>query len=474
MNRKGNERNQKTYERHVMMKKIGKRTREEKNSRNLFFGLHQKRMECPFCIVISFETIDGPNQFVGKEMAASLTPLGLDVAKHIADGLLNHADVEVACKEASRGKGVFAKRGFKKGEDIWIERPLAVAVFPSCQTMSLCCGHCGRFVGPIARFVAHMVGAEDPSVWENPLEMETFPPLEGLPEAVACPTGCKEVFCSQECAEEAIRQYHCLLCMRDDSPGQIFFLQALHVNENFLVTAKIAAGLLLRQESAEETLLKNFSHGLWWDVFSPPEDEVDDEEEECDEGEEEEWMMKTRKQQCQESYFLFRSWVQPKLPAGLSIDALSLADYANIAGMIEQNALESHIPSPLTDYFAKHPHLNSAKTPLMRLVDSELAYSPDDEEFEWPSVTVSVFGSMTSMLNHDCDPNAILLSPAPNACSHLAAQEDITAGEEITISYIDDDIDDHHVRNAHLAKPYLFKCSCERCQKGRAGFLDKA
>lgn len=84
---------------------------------------------------------------------------------------------------------------------------------------------------------------------------------------------------------------------------------------------------------------------------------------------------------------------------------------------------------------------------------------------------VAIF-SLTARINHSCDPNSEVRGQEYVDCYvDLVAKQDIQAGEEITISYINNEgrsscTTSPHVRNRRireLQSKYLFTCDCRRC-----------
>uniref|UniRef100_A0A8B9G596 Protein-lysine N-trimethyltransferase SMYD5 n=1 Tax=Amazona collaria TaxID=241587 RepID=A0A8B9G596_9PSIT len=77
----------------------------------------------------------------------------------------------------------------------------------------------------------------------------------------------------------------------------------------------------------------------------------------------------------------------------------------------------------------------------------------------------SVQGPGEFLSNHSCIPNAETSFPENNFLLHLTALEDIEAGEEICISYLDccQRERSRHSRNKILRENYLFTCSCPKC-----------
>ncbi|XP_059064964.1 histone-lysine N-methyltransferase ATXR4 [Cryptomeria japonica] len=69
---------------------------------------------------------------------------------------------------------------------------------------------------------------------------------------------------------------------------------------------------------------------------------------------------------------------------------------------------------------------------------------------------------LSSMYNHDCDPNTHILW-VENAKASLKALRNIEAGEELRICYIDASLD-HEARQSVLYQSFGFWCKCFRCK----------
>jgi SET domain-containing protein len=71
-----------------------------------------------------------------------------------------------------------------------------------------------------------------------------------------------------------------------------------------------------------------------------------------------------------------------------------------------------------------------------------------------------LFDPVLAMANHSCDPNAEI--ECGGRTVQLVALREIQEGEEVFISYIDED-DPVDVRREQLKSRYFFDCNCERC-----------
>jgi len=73
---------------------------------------------------------------------------------------------------------------------------------------------------------------------------------------------------------------------------------------------------------------------------------------------------------------------------------------------------------------------------------------------------------LTARINHSCDPTAQLQSRAFSDCHvDVVALQDLAAGQEITISYLDrKQFRSRHQRRRELQSKYLFTCDCRLCR----------
>ena len=79
----------------------------------------------------------------------------------------------------------------------------------------------------------------------------------------------------------------------------------------------------------------------------------------------------------------------------------------------------------------------------------------------------SVLFARTALANHDCTPNAATAYQAGSNCKCLLyATRNITAGDEITISYIS--LTTSRAQRQAALKPWYFKCTCRSCSGSQA------
>lgn len=85
--------------------------------------------------------------------------------------------------------------------------------------------------------------------------------------------------------------------------------------------------------------------------------------------------------------------------------------------------------------------------------------------FTSPTASGILFDPLLAMANHSCNPNASL--DCVGRTVHLSALRDIEEGEQVFISYIDEDLPVDE-RKAMLRERYFFDCGCERCAREMA------
>ncbi|KAI5626812.1 SET and MYND domain-containing protein 5 [Silurus asotus] len=115
--------------------------------------------------------------------------------------------VEVRFIDNVKGKGLFAKRPFKKGEAIFIERPIVSAQFLwNALYKYKACEYCLRAL-ETAEENARRLSALPALSLPHPELCKVRPELHQ-----ACPH-CQVMYCSSECRQAAWDQYHQVLCL---------------------------------------------------------------------------------------------------------------------------------------------------------------------------------------------------------------------------------------------------------------------
>lgn len=114
---------------------------------------------------------------------------------------------------------------------------------------------------------------------------------------------------------------------------------------------------------------------------------------------------------------------------------------------------------------ATYLELHGTSSPAFRESKTIVHYPASSQEI-YSIFKMNNFGGgdvygIGSRINHSCKPNAAHCSPAGKRIFH--AMHDIKAGEEISISYIEETMTRAR-RQFELARLWDFDCSCEHCQ----------
>lgn len=121
-------------------------------------------------------------------------------------------------------------------------------------------------------------------------------------------------------------------------------------------------------------------------------------------------------------------------------------------------------PSPLQEYIEAVEDLEETDRGA---ANAALGSALSDLNLGTEEVCVegTAFYAIQSCINHSCQPNAHALRSEddPNSFAVIVATQDIPAGEEITISYVDESLP-YELRQEAL-QDYGFLCCCPLCQE---------
>ncbi|KAF5838233.1 hypothetical protein DUNSADRAFT_3213 [Dunaliella salina] len=156
---------------------------------------------------------------------------------------------------------------------------------------------------------------------------------------------------------------------------------------------------------------------------------------------------------------------------------MSMEVWGGLVGMFELNNLAMAIPSPVEDYFLLVDGLpESEKAACQQSTQKWL-----DALDKWYDVPAQGTGFMAlqSCANHSCEPNAATEGEGTGLTA-VYARRGIKEGEEVTITYIEEDGDEdskgkamsYKQRQAAL-QDYGFKCQCTLCVRDAAKALKK-
>ncbi|CAA0839094.1 Histone-lysine N-methyltransferase ATXR2 [Striga hermonthica] len=415
--------------------------------------------------------------------------------------------------EGEHGKGVYSAVDFEENDLVLKDQMLAGAQHYSNKIDCMVCSYCFRFIGSIELQIGRKLylqelgisavdecgpsdgagcsgSSEKISLPQDTVESlmngglklpysENFP----LPVVVPCPGACKEAYyCSKSCAEADWESFHSLLCIGRGSSSSSntealvkFTKHANETNDIFILASKVISFIILRYRKLKATQLeqqgkRDSSNGYnslnfpllleawkpvsmgfkdrWWDCIDLPED-VDS----CDEVD---FRMQI-KDLAFESLQLLKEAIYDKECAPL----FSLDIYGHIIGMFELNNLDLVVASPVEDYFLYIDDLpRSQKKEAEKVTKPFLDALGEDYSI---SCQGTAFFPIQSCMNHSCYPNAKAFKREEDRDGQatIIALRPILKGEEITISYIDEDLS-YEERQAQLAD-YGFRCKCPKC-----------
>lgn len=425
------------------------------------------------------------------------------------------------------GKGVYAEMDFEEGDLVLKDQMLVGVQHSSNKVDCLVCSCCFRFIGSIELQIGRKLylqglGSEtdcsgmvssDGSDMDDHVESqkcsstssrnkfqlptETVESLMHeklalpysnefpLPSVINCPGGCKEVYyCSKSCAQADWDVCHSLLCTGDGSISHKALLKFVeHANETndiFLLAAKAISSTILKYKKLKAAFSKekkknnisdvlgnhNFSLLLkawkpismgykkrWWDCISLPDD--------VDTSDEAAFRMQIR-QLAFESLELLKAAILDEE----CLPLFSLEIYGHIIGMFELNNLDLVVASPVEDYFLHIDDLPEAgKKEVEEITRPILDALGEDYSI---CCQGTAFYPLQSCMNHSCCPSAKAFKREEDKDGQAAilACRSIKKGEEVTISYIDEDLELKE-RRALLAD-YGFNCKCPRCMEEEA------
>ncbi|KAK9705029.1 hypothetical protein RND81_07G027900 [Saponaria officinalis] len=301
-----------------------------------------------------------------------------------------------------------------------------------------------------------------------------------LPSECPCPGGCgEEFYCSDLCAENEWKTCHSLLCTGEksnaSSPEALteFFEHANNTNDIFILAAKAICTTLLKYKFLKKARLrevgdtkskaanvdfsllqeawKPLSMGYkrrWWDCIALPED-VD----KCDEA--------AFRRQIREVSYESLQLLQAAIFDEECAPLFSLEIYGHIIGMFELNNLDLVVPSPVEEYFLYIDDLPGTIKKKAEEVTRQILDALGDDYSICCQGTA--FFPLQSCMNHSCRPNAKAFKREEDKDGQaiIVAMRNIQRGEEVTISYIDEDLP-YGERQKSLAD-YGFRCKCPKC-----------
>lgn len=361
------------------------------------------------------------------------------------------AGIEVRIIGEPIGKGLFATRNFKSGEIIFEERPLV-----SCQFLwnaaygYLACDYCMRPLETAEENASRLA--------QNPQLSLPYPECcdSKKDSVVECPH-CDASYCSRDCRASAWSQYHETLCLRSFTPDPthpLVMLQDAWKQMHYppetaciMLLARIIA--TVRQATDKEGAIALFMQFCHRTV-----------------NEEEEIAHKLLGAEFHDQLETLRSMMEKALWAPEIQHWLTQDGFRSLVALVGTNG-QGIGTSPLSRW-VRNCDAVEVGTPerekLDRLIDS-IYEQLEKEAGGFLNNEGSGLYPLQSSCNHSCDPNAMPTFPYNNFHLVMTAVKDITAGDEICVSYLDEcNLDrSRHSRNIILRENYLFTCRCRKC-----------
>ncbi|XP_059327277.1 histone-lysine N-trimethyltransferase SMYD5 isoform X1 [Ammospiza nelsoni] len=350
-----------------------------------------------------------------------------------------------------KGKGLFATRNIRKGETVFVERPVVSSQFLWNALYNYrACDHCLRALETAEENAQRLLGKSS-LVLPHPEQCSIRKDLHQQ-----CPR-CQVTYCSAECRQAALEQYHQVLCLgpsRDDPTHPLNKLQEAWRNMHY--PPETSSIMLMARMVAT---IKQAKDKEWWiKTFSQFCNKTANEEEEIvhkllgDKFKGQLELLRLLFTEALYDEYLSR-WFTPEgfrsLFAlvgtnGQGIGTSSLSQWVHACDALDLPMLE--------------------REELDAFID-QLYKDIEKESGEFLNCEGSGLYVLQSCCNHSCIPNAETSFPENNFLLHLTALEDIEAGEEICISYLDccQRERSRHSRNKILRENYLFTCSCPKC-----------
>lgn len=416
----------------------------------------------------------------------------------------------------NKGKALFATKSFPVDTLVLREPPAAAIQHTYNKQIAQVCAQCFRFIGSLEDHAARLLfhcsnagssvdesdgdGNKGPSSPSPPiidpdtlvslatkeLKLPYTDTLNLTTHIVPCPHHhcCEEMYCSVDCLEKARTSHHSLLCPgnnKNPDSMKAFNRHADDSNDIFRLAAQVVSQIAQSALAIEEdTDQLHDSHninttrlhtawkqspyyygwkGAWWDCVALP-DDVDDEDS----------FRKDLKDLAMESLDLLKhalssssgrrtKWGNIPLlfPALFTIDV-----WGNIIGMFELNNLAIHVPNPLQKWLRIY-YENDDDGIMMKAIAEAV-----ESALEESNCDGNAFYSLQSCANHSCTPNmhAFKREDETNGDAVLLALSDIEVGEELTISYIEEELPLEE--RTMLLKDYGFTCTCSKCCIDRA------
>ncbi|KAI5740179.1 hypothetical protein M8J76_001256 [Diaphorina citri] len=344
-----------------------------------------------------------------------------------------------------KGRGLFAKKAYKKGDLIFEEKPLVCAQFSWNTAYGyLACEYCMRPLETAEENARRLSGGTVPEL--------QFPECSPTDKSshVKCQQ-CQVKYCSESCRSEAWDQYHRTICHTDDtSPFAMLEEAWKHMHYppescTIMLLARIFA--LVEQSEQKEALFNSFSQfcSRSTEDCTTLEDKLGPE-------------YGGRLEHLRELMALC-------FPNATVTSAwLSQVGFQWLFNMVAVNG-QGVGTSVFSQWVENVTSSKQDSKEVDAQIDAIYEKLMNHSGCEFLNNEGSALYKLQSSSNHSCVPNAEIKFPYSNFVLNMVATRDIASGDEICISYMDEDLLERgrEKRNNYLRSNYYFTCTCDKC-----------
>ncbi|XP_004343338.2 SMYD5 protein [Capsaspora owczarzaki ATCC 30864] len=381
--------------------------------------------------------------------------------------------VQVRVEDARKGRGLFATQAFKKGDIVFTEAPLVCAQFLWNEAYGYkACHQCMRSLESPGEMAARLATAPTTVVAAGSAVAKPRTPFE-LPfmdqcnltiatqqDIVTCET-CSLVFCNAACRDAAMESHHRILCTRNDADHPLQLLQSawksIHYppeTTSIMLLARIIA--MLRQGLDKNSKDAFTAFQQFYRCYADAEGHFIHK-----------FLDKKYDKQLAFIQELFKTALyDDRIP-----ELFTTHGFRSLLALVGMNG-QGVGTTALDMYLVAVERLNLSESDAKtrdQFVE-KLLDDIDEHSGEFDACEGSALYCLQSCCNHNCQPNAVPTFTENNATLHMRAERDISAGDEICISYLTPE--QRHMRRsrrmATLRENYLFMCACAKCEVQKA------
>ncbi|KAK9881916.1 hypothetical protein WA026_018110 [Henosepilachna vigintioctopunctata] len=360
-------------------------------------------------------------------------------------------DVEIRFTDLSKGKGLFVKRAFKKGDVIFEEVPLVCCQFSWNATCKYrACDHCLKPLETAEENARRLTGIID-------LDLPYPECCTTKKDTITCCEKCGIEYCSSECLVLADSQYHKILCLGTRDRNGCHPLELLNdawknihfppeTNSIMLIVRLLCRIIQSPDPEVAINQTLQFCHRTI--------------------NEDAELAHKLLGDNFTDQILNLLSLLKQALPYEIIHQFLTEDGFKSLLALIGTNGqgVGTSAISQWVSNTSKLPLTDAERDSLDKFIDKLYDGMYEKSGNFLNNEGVALF-KLQSAANHSCSPNAEATYPHNNFKLSLIALRDISEGEEVFISYLDECSLERsrHSRRKELMENYLFSCNCEKC-----------